>query len=157
MAINKIRNIDQKTVECNLTETVRWMNDVVDQLNYLASLYDDLKETVEDHGYRICDLERRMDSVEERVHTLEKCCEEVQKILSELGLDAINQAINMTNNRIDFLYDLLPIPYGLLPGKGWKFAMGNINIMDDNNNTPSTSGPGIFTSDEIEDYDLYFN
>ena len=152
-----IQPINQQTIECDLRTFTLWLNKVVDQVNYLTNVYDDLKVKVESNTNRICELETRMDRVEERVTRLEECCEEVKAVLGDLT--NINQALNMINGRIDFLYDLLPVPYGMLPAKGWKFSMGNINIMTGNGETAptDTSGYGVFTSGDVEDEDLYFN
>lgn len=151
--------IDQKTIECNLTRFTEWLNKLAEQVNYLSCLYLDMKAVVQDNRSRIERLEYDLDQLEETVKAIEARLTTLENTVNTLisGSGDINDAINLLNNRIDFLYDLLPIPYGMLPGKGWKFAMGNINIMSANGGTPSTSGPGIFTNDAIEDNDLYFN
>ena len=151
--------IDQKTIECNLTRFTEWLNKLAEQVNYLSCLYLDMKTIVQDNRHRIERLEYDLEQLENRVDEIDTRLTNLETIVNNLigGSGDLNDAINLLNNRIDFLYDLLPIPYGLLPGKGWKFAMGNINIMSANSGTPSTSGPGIFTNDVIENNDLYFN
>ena len=151
--------LDQKTVECNLTRFVEWLNKLTEQVNYLSCLYLDMKAVVQENRQRIECLEGQLAELTERVNNIDTRLTALETLVNELinGSGDINSALNVINNKLDFLYDLLPIPYGMLPGKGWKFAMGNINVMSANNGTPSTSGPGIFTSDTIEDNDLYFN
>lgn len=151
--------IDQKTIECNLTRFTEWLNKLAEQVNYLSCLYLDMKAVVQDNRHRIERLEYDIDQLEARIDDIDARLTNLETIVNNLigGSGDLNDAINLLNSRIDFLYDLLPIPYGMLPGKGWKFAMGNINIMSANSGTPSTSGPGIFTNDAIENNDLYFN
>ena len=81
----------------------------------------------------------------------------LEEIVNNIDLDTIEGLIEMVNGRVDLLYSWLPIPYGMIDPKGWKFAMGNINVMSDNNQTPSIDGAGIYTSGTIEDNDIYFN
>ena len=155
--IREISHIDQRTIECDLRALTLKLNDMIDAINWLTTVYGELKDKTNDHEQRILCLEEKVANLETRVGTLEACCEEVREWIAQFSLDAINQAINMVNGRVDTLYSWLPIPYGLIDGKGWKFAMGNISVMSDNNSTPSIDGAGIFTAGQIEDNDLYFN
>lgn len=153
---NPIPAIDQVTIECNLNEFTRWLNDIKDALNALVIEYENLSKTVEDHEHRILCLEERVEDHEERLHSVETRLTEVERIIEQILNDqSIIQAINMINGRVDFLYDLLPIPYGMIVPRGWKFAMGNINVMDEKTG-PSMEGHGLFTKGTIDDYDLYF-
>lgn len=151
--------IDEKTIECNLARFTAWLNKLAEQVNYLSCLYLDMKKIVKENRERIICLEGRVDELEETINQIEERLTNLENLVNQLigGSGDINQALNLLNGRIDFLYDLLPIPYGMIPGKGWKFAMGNISVMSANNGTPSIDGPGIFTAGVIENNDLYFN
>lgn len=151
--------IDEKTIECNLTRFTAWLNKLAEQVNYLSCLYLDMKKIVQENRERIICLESRVDNLEEIIKEIQAKIEQIENLLEQIlgGSGDFNEAINLLNSRIDFLYDLLPIPYGLIPAKGWKFAMGNISVMSANGGTPSVDGPGIFTAGVIENNDLYFN
>lgn len=149
--------IDQRTIECDLRKFTRWLNDLVDRINWLAKIYVELKAQVDQNKEDIRVLKNRMTNVENRVTNLEGRVTNLEEIVDNLDLETLEGLIEMVNGRIDMLYGWLPIPYGMIDGKGWKFAMGNINAMSDNSGTPSTDGPGIFTSGSIEDNDIYFN
>lgn len=153
----ELPHINQDVIECDLRAFTRWLNSLADNVNWLVKVYPELKAKVDDHEQRIACLEERMTALEDRVTHLEECCEEVRDWIAHYDISAIEQAINMINGRVDTLYGWLPIPYGLIDGKGWKFAMGNISVMSDNNATPSIDGAGIFTAGQIENNDIYFN
>lgn len=149
--------IDQRTIECDLRKFTRWLNDLVDRINWLTKIYVELKAQVDQNKEDIRVLKNRMTNVENRVTNLEGRVTNLEEIVNNLDLDTLEGLIEMVNGRIDLLYSWLPIPYGMIDPKGWKFAMGNMNAMSDNNGTPSTDGPGIFTSGSIKDNDIYFN
>ena len=163
---DEIPYIDQKTIECNLTRFTAWLNRLVDQVNYLSCLYLDLKTMVLENRERIICLESRVDRLEERVTALE---ERVTTIEEALGLintnisNLTNAINNLTNNisqvaeNVSRLYSYLPTSITDIDNYGWKFGMGNINVMSANSGTPAISGPGIFTSAAIENNDIYFN
>ena len=163
---DEIPYIDQKTIECNLTRFTAWLNRLVDQVNYLSCLYLDLKAMVLENRQRIECLESRVDRLEERVSSLE---ERVRTIEEALGLidarvtnlidslgDVINNISQVAEN-VSRLYSYLPTSITNIDNYGWKFGMGNINVMSANSGTPAISGPGIFTSAAIENNDIYFN
>lgn len=162
----EIPPIDQKTIECNLTRFTAWLNRLVDQVNYLSCLYLELRDVVLENRRRIECLEERMDAVEGRVTALET---RVGNIETRLGLietrlgnvlsdiDNINNTIAQYSSTVSKLYSYLPAPISVIDDRSWKFGMGNINVMSANNGTAATTGPGIFTSDAIENNDLYFN
>jgi hypothetical protein len=151
--------IDEKTIECNITRFAAWLNKLAEQVNYLSCLYLDMKAIVKENRERIICLESKVENIEEAIQEIQNKIEQIENLIEQIlgGSGDINQAINLLNGRIDFLYSLLPIPYGLISAKGWKFAMGNINVMSANSGTPSVDGPGIFTAGVIENNDLYFN
>jgi len=155
---NDMPYIDQRTIECDMRKFTRWLNDLAELVNYLKNYAKVVKETLADHEKRITYLEDRMDKAETRIKKLEECCEEVKKKFEKIEnkFELFDQAFNMLNGRIDWIYDHLPTVYGNVPAD-WKFAMGNINVMSDNNSTPSINGAGIYTSMSIEDNDIYFN
>ena len=159
LSTRELPAIDQRTIECDITHFTRWLNRLADQVNFLTKGYYEMKDTIDDHEQRISCLEEKVAAIEVRLKALEDCCEEVQRILQDIQnqIDTLNQAINMLNQRLDQIYNWLPIPYGMIDPMGWKFAMGNINVMSDNNTTPAIDGAGIYTSGQIEDNDLYFN
>ena len=150
--------LDQKTVECNLTRFVEWLNKLAEQVNYLSCLYLDMKAVVQENRQRIECLEGQVAELTERIEDIETRLTALETLVNELisGSGDINSALNIINNKLDFLYDLLPIPYGMLPGKGWKFAMGNINVTSTTDAPTNVNGPGIYTSGAIEDNDVNF-
>lgn len=169
----EIPPIDQKTIECNLTRFTAWLDRLVDQVNYLSCLYLDLKTVVLENRQRIECLEERMDTVETRVDGLETRVEaletrmgtaetRINNILGDIDdihndITEINSNLITVQNEVNKLYSYLPVTTTVLDQRGWKFGMGNINVMSANNGTPAITGPGIFTSDAIENNDLYFN
>jgi uncharacterized coiled-coil protein SlyX len=163
---DEIPYIDQKTIECNLTRFADWLNRLVDQVNYLSCLYLDLKEVVLENRHRIECLESRVDELERtvanhetRIGNLETRMgtaeTNINNLTTALG-DVINNVATATS-RINKLYSYLPVSTDILDQRAWKFGMGNINVMSANNGTPAITGPGIFTSNSIENNDLYFN
>lgn len=163
---DEIPYIDQKTIECNLTRFADWLNRLVDQVNYLSCLYLDLKEVVLENRHRIECLEARVDELEEtvadhetRISNLETRMgtaeTNINNLTTALG-DVINN-IATTTSRVNKLYSYLPVSTDILDQRAWKFGMGNINVMSANSGTPAITGPGIFTSNSIENNDLYFN
>ena len=154
---DKIPYIKQETIECNLQQFTRWLNDIVDQLNWVIEELETLKETAEDHDSRIKALENQTGTSAEEITVIQDSLLSLDNRLTEVEHSGSAEAINMVNGRVDFLYNLLPVPYGMIEPKGWKFAMGNINVMTGNNGTPSTLATGIFTRDNIADNDVYFN
>lgn len=152
----EIPHIDQQTIECDLRAFTRWLNDLADQMNYITKIYVDLKAQVEQNTEDIRLLKNRVTNVENRVTNLEGRVDNIENIIHNLGLDDIQGAINMVNGRVDTLYGWLPIPYGMIDGKGWKFAMGNINAMSTTDAPSNTDGPGIYTSGSVEDNDINF-
>ena len=149
--------IDQRTIECDLRKFTRWLNDLVDRINWLTRIYVELKKQVDINTEDIRQLKIRVTKVEDRVTNLEHRVDNLEQIVNNLDLDTINGLIEMVNGRVDLLYSWLPIPYGMIDPRGWKFAMGNINVMSDTDGTPSVTGAGIFTSGSIENNDIYFN
>lgn len=183
----EIPPIDQKTIECNLTRFVAWLDRLVDQVNYLSCLYLDLKTVVLENRQRIECLEERVDTLESDVSGLKTRVTNLEtrmgtaetRINNILGdIDTINNQITTINSniialdnrvsavetsltttigRVDKLYSYLPASTSTIDARSWKFGMGNINVMSANSGTPAITGPGIFTSDAIENNDLYFN
>lgn len=152
----ELPHIDQNTIECDLRAFTRWLNALVDQVNWLTKIYVDLKKQVDINTedirqlkVRVTNLEERMDNIEERVTNLEE-------IVQDLDLDVIEGLINTVNGRVDMLYSWLPVPYGTIDGRGWKFAMGNISVMSTQDSPSDVTGPGIYTSGAVEDNDVNF-
>lgn len=158
--VTQLGHIDQHTIECDLRAFTAWLNKLVDQLNYTTRIAVYAKELAEKNEKRICMLEKRVDAIEkeliaikERITNLEKRMDKAEADIIQLG-----DIINVVNQRVDNLYRWLPVPYGLIDGYGWKFAMGNINVMSANGGTPALPpGVGIYTSPTLEDNDIYFN
>lgn len=153
----RLPHIDQRTIECDLRKFTRWLNDLVDRINWLTNIYVELKTQVDKNKEDIRLIKQRVTNLETRVDNLESRVTNIENALANIDLDTINNLIGMVNGRIDLLYSWLPIPYGMIDPKGWKFAMGNINVMSNNDGTPSVDGAGVFTSNTIEDNDIYFN
>lgn len=151
--------IDQRTIECDLRKFTDWLNRMADQVNWVTSVYVELKEVVDKLVIKVKELEDKVEYLESKVAELETRVEVVEKDVEQLKqeIEALQKLIDMLNERLDMLYGWLPIPYGMIPSKGWKFAMGNINVMSSNGGVASVDGPGIFTSGGIENNDLYFN
>lgn len=152
----ELPHIDQSTIECDLRAFTRWLNALVDQVNWLTNVYIELKEQVDKNTedirllkIRVSDLETRMNDAEDRISKLEN-------IINNLNLDELEGLITMLNGRIDLLYSWLPIPYGMIDPKGWKFAMGNISVTSTTDAPTDVIGPGIYTSGSIEDNDINF-
>lgn len=152
----EIPHINQNTIECDLRAFTRWLNTLVDQVNWLTKIYVDLKKQVDINTedirqlkVRVTNLEERMDNIEERVTNLEE-------IVDNIDLDVIEGLINTVNGRVDLLYSWLPVPYGTIDGRGWKFAMGNISVMSTQDAPSDVAGPGIYTSGSVENNDVNF-
>lgn len=156
-AYETIPYIDQRTIECDMRKFTRWLNDLVDRINWATQIYVELKKQVDDNKEEIRLLKNRVTNVENKVIALENRVTKLEETVNAIDLDTINGLIEMVNGRVDMLYKWLPIPYGMIDPKGWKFAMGNINVMSNTNGSPSINGAGVFTSGSIEDNDIYFN
>lgn len=148
--------IDQRTIECDLRAFTRWLNNLVDQVNYLTKIYTELKEQVDINKEDIRLLKNRATTIENRLDNHETRITNLEEAVAGLDLETINQLIAMVNGRVDMLYGWLPIPYGMIDPKGWKFAMGNINAMSTQDAPSNVDGPGIYTSGSVEDNDINF-
>lgn len=152
----EIPHIDQNTIECDLRAFTRWLNALADQVNWLAKTYVELKAQVEQNTEDIRQLKIRVTNLENRMTALENRVTNLEEIVNNLDLDTIEGLIAMVNGRVDLLYSWLPIPYGMIDGKGWKFAMGNISVMSTTDAPTTVDGPGIYTSGAVEDNDVNF-
>lgn len=152
----QLPHIDQNTIECDLRAFTRWLNALADQVNWLTTIYVDLKAQVDQNTEDIRLLKNRVTNLENRMTALENRVTALENIVNNLDLDAIQQLIDMLNGRIDLLYSWLPVPYGMIPSLGWKFAMGNINATSTTDAPTNVNGPGIYTSGSIEDNDINF-
>ena len=152
----ELPHIDQNTIECDLRAFTRWLNSLVDQINWLTKIYLQLKAQVETNTEDIRLLKIRMTNAETEINNLKQRVTNLENIVNALDLDTINQLIEMVNGRVDLLYSWLPVPYGMIDGLGWKFGMGNINVMSTTDDPTTTNGPGIYTSGVVEDNDINF-
>lgn len=155
---NQLQHISQETIECDLRAFTHWLNHLVDQLNYTSKIAIYAKLLSEKNEKDICLLTKRVEKLEKRVDELDERVTIVEGDIVNIKRDMaiLEQTINQVNARVDLLYKWLPVPYGMIDPLGWKFAMGNINVMSDNNGTPSLN-IGLFTDQVIEDNDIYFN
>lgn len=152
----ELPHIDQNTIECDLRAFTRWLNALADQVNWLTKIYLQLKAQVDANTEDIRLLKIRMGDAETNITNLDTRLTAVENALAAIDLDTINQLISMVNGRIDLLYDWLPLPYGMIANKGWKFAMGNINVMSTTDAPTNVDGPGIYTSGSVENNDINF-
>lgn len=152
----ELPHIDQNTIECDLRAFTRWLNALADQVNWLTKIYLQLKAQVDTNTEDIRLLKIRMGDAETNITNLDNRLTAVENALAAIDLDTINQLISMVNGRIDLLYDWLPLPYGMIANKGWKFAMGNINVMSTTDAPTNVDGPGIYTSGSVENNDINF-
>lgn len=152
----ELPHIDQNTIECDLRAFTRWLNALVDQVNWLTKIYLQLKAQVDINTEDIRQLKVRVTNVENRLTALENRVTNLENIVNNLDLDTIEGLISMVNGRVDLLYSWLPIPYGMIDAKGWKFAMGNISVMSTTDEPSDTDGPGIYTSGSVENNDINF-
>lgn len=152
----ELPHIDQNTIECDLRAFTRWLNALADQVNWLTKIYLQLKAQVDANTEDIRLLKIRMGDAETNITNLDNRLTAVENALAAIDLDTINQLISMVNGRIDLLYDWLPLPYGMIANKGWKFAMGNINVMSTTDAPTNVDGPGIYTSGSVENNDINF-
>lgn len=153
----EIPHINQTTIECDLSAFTRWLNQLADQTNYLTSVYSALKKQVDENTEDIRLLKVRVSELELWVGDIDSRLTILEQKVEDLDLDTIEELINMVNGRVDMLYGWLPIPYGMIDPKGWKFAMGNISVMSNQTSPANTDGPGIYTSGNVEDNDVTFN
>ena len=152
----EIPHIDQNTIECDLRAFTRWLNALADQLNWLSNAYVDLDARVKKNTEDIRLIKIRLGDIEATLANHEQRISNLENIIANLGLDEIMGLINMINGRVDLLYSWLPIPYGMIDPKGWKFAMGTINVTSTTDAPTNVDGPGIYTSGAIEDNDINF-
>lgn len=151
-------NINQETIECDLRAFTHWLNDLVDQVNYITKIYTDLKEQVDQNTIDIHNLDGRVTNLETRMGNVENRLTNVEGDVNTLRQDVTNlgNTINAINGRVDTLYNWLPVPYGTIDGRGWKFAMGNINVMSTTDAPTAVTVPGIYTSGSVENNDINF-
>ena len=152
----ELPHIDQNTIECDLRAFTRWLNSLVDQINWLTKIYLQLKAQVDENTEDIRNLKIRVTNIENRLDALEQRVTNLENIVQSLDLDVIHGLIEMVNGRVDLLYSWLPVPYGMIDPLGWKFAMGNISVMSSTDNPTSINGPGIYTRGSVGDNDVNF-
>jgi hypothetical protein len=152
----EIPHIDQNTIECDLRAFTRWLNALADQVNWLSNAYVDLDARVKKNTEDIRKLKIQVNNLEERVNNIDARLTHLEEIVAALDLETLEGLIAMVNGRVDLLYSWLPIPYGMIDPKGWKFAMGTINVTSTTDAPTNVDGPGIYTSGAIEDNDINF-
>lgn len=152
----ELPHIDQNTIECDLRAFTRWLNALVDQVNWLTSIYLGLKEQVDKNTEDIRLIKIDIGGDEGDIASLNTRVTALEETVAGLDLSTISGLIEMVNGRVDLLYGWLPVPYGTIDGKGWKFAMGNINVMSTTDAPTDISGPGIYTSNAVENNDINF-
>lgn len=152
----EIPHIDQNTIECDLRAFTRWLNALADQLNWLSKTYVELKAQVDKNTEDIRKLKIQVNNLEERVNNIDARLTHLEEIVADLDLETLEGLIAMVNGRVDLLYSWLPVPYGMIDGLGWKFGMGNINVMSTTDAPTTVQGPGIYTSGSVEDNDINF-
>lgn len=152
----EIPHIDQNTIECDLRAFTRWLNALADQVNWLSNAYVDLDARVKKNTEDIRKLKIQVNNLEERVNNIDARLTHLEEIVAALDLETLEELIAMVNGRVDLLYSWLPIPYGMIDPKGWKFAMGTINVTSTTDAPTNVDGPGIYTSGAIEDNDINF-
>ena len=152
----ELPHIDQNTIECDLRAFTRWLNSLVNQINWLTKIYLQLKAQVDENTEDIRNLKIRVTNIENRLDALEQRVTNLENIVQSLDLDVIHGLIEMVNGRVDLLYSWLPVPYGMIDPLGWKFAMGNISVMSSTDNPTSINGPGIYTRGSVGDNDVNF-
>lgn len=152
----EIPHIDQNTIECDLRAFTRWLNALADQVNWLSNAYVDLDARVKKNTEDIRKLKIQVNNLEERVNNIDARLTHLEEIVAALDLETLEGLIAMVNGRVDLLYSWLPIPYGMIDPKGWKFAMGTISVTSTTDAPTDVNGPGIYTSGSIEDDDINF-
>lgn len=152
----ELPHINENTIECDLRAFTRWLNALADQVNWLSKTYVELKAQVDKNTEDIRKLKIQVNNLEERVNNIDNRLTHLEEIINNLGLDDIIGTLEMINGRVDLLYSWLPIPYGMIDGKGWKFAMGTISVTSTTDAPTDVNGPGIYTSGSIEDDDINF-
>lgn len=152
----EIPHIDQNTIECDLRAFTRWLNALADQVNWLSNAYVGLDARVKKNTEDIRKLKIQVNNLEERVNNIDARLTHLEEIVAALDLETLEGLIAMVNGRVDLLYSWLPIPYGMIDPKGWKFAMGTINVTSTTDAPTNVDGPGIYTSGAIEDNDINF-
>lgn len=180
-----IRPISSKTIECDPVGFAQWLNDLADLLNYTNRITIKNYNDIRDLERRVECLEYKVEDLEIRVTALEKCCKflrdhlpfnmdtpppnwtfaggDLSVIHQDISNDGdIYKIVNLVDNkanynrsRINWWDNRLPRPQASMPAD-FKVAFGNINVMSANGGTPSLN-VGIFTSNAIENNDLYFN
>ena len=81
---------------------------------------------------------------------------DVNLIHSDIADDGdIYQIVNLVDDKVNWYDQRLPRTKASMPAD-FKMAFGNINVMSANSGTPSLT-VGIFTSNAIENNDIYFN
>ena len=152
----ELPHIDQNTIECDLRSFTRWLNAMADQVNWLTKIYLELKAKVDENTEDIRLLKVAVGEDTGEISSLIDRVTALETTVSHLDLETITGLITMVNGRVDLLYSWLPIPYGMIDARGWKFAMGNINVMSTLDAPTDTTGPGIYTSNSVENNDINF-
>ena len=154
--IPTIQPINTNTIECDPVGFANWLNDLREVVNQQSRLIMNFSERLTKVEYDISCIFAEIAAIKLRLDTLEQCCEDVQQTLIDIQAD-----INTLNNRVtnleadmSWFIARLPATQAAVPA-GFKFGMGNINVMSANGGTPSLN-IGIFTSLVIEDNDIYF-
>lgn len=152
----ELQHINQNDIECDLRHFTIWLNDLVDQVNWLTNVYTKLQKQVAENTEDIRLIKLRLDALEASLRALTERVDNIEQRVYNIEHSGTSGVIDMINGRVDMLYGWLPIPYGMIDAKGWKFAMGNISAMSTTESPENTDGPGIYTSGEVEDNDVTF-
>ena len=154
--IPTVQPINPKTIECDPVGLANWLNDLREVVNQQSRLIMNFSERLTKVEYDISCIFAEIAAIKLRLDTLEQCCEDVQQTLIDIQADINALKNRVTNLEADMSWFIahLPAAKSSIPG-GFKFGMGNINVMSANGGTPSLN-TGIFTSLVIEDNDLYF-
>lgn len=169
--------ITSDTIECNPAAFAEWLNHLVDRVNEHEHRIIQLINAVQELQNAVICLDEALTALTERVVSLEEWRPTVELRLQQLQdlIDNLQQQINVINDQITALtnivndhesrlitleadmswwYSKLPRSKASLTS-AYKIAFGNINVMSANGGTPSLS-IGLFTSDGIENNDVYF-
>lgn len=177
VAYSPLPHINSDTIECNIAEFTKWLNNLVDKVNEHEYRIIQLINAVQELQNAVLCLDEALTALTERVVSLEEWRPTVELRLTQLQdmIDNLQQQINVINNQLTLLtnmvndhenrinilegdmawwYSKLPRSKGSIP-ESFRIGFGNINVMSANGGTPSLS-IGIFTSGAIENDDVYF-
>lgn len=146
--------ISQENIECNPAFFASWLCDLVQNMNTMSKLYTRMYDELIDLRQLYLCLEARVKVNEENIQNIFDQLAYINQVINALtdGSGDVNTAITILGDRISWIYNRLPMPYGIIDSTypDWKIAMGNLNVLFSNDNG-ATYPYGLWVNNPSDD------